>query len=142
MMNMDDMMMENPISMVYVIFVFWLIGVGSVVNLVIGFKALAFKTKEKKNCLLHKSSMAFAMYWILHSAFCDVLMTIVQLSIGDCGLGQFGAQICNTVGFTIQWLILIASLYYYDRNLLQFSSVKWNLRSLGFFIFMLYVVST
>ena len=107
---------------------------GSSTNLIIGIKAVAFCTTKTKNkdYFTHKAGMAFAMYWVLYSSFCEFLMDMLQIYMGNgCSIGGLGVFICNFVGTFIESAVLLLTIKYYNKqsNGLLFSSrlIRWNL---------------
>jgi hypothetical protein len=103
----------------YTLGIFWLPGIGMVVNIVIGYLAVARKAPGGDGMILHKGSMFFALYWVLGNAFAEVLTTIVQLIMHDCGLGKLGLILFSSLAYTVQWVILVASMYHYENGILE-----------------------
>jgi hypothetical protein len=91
----------------YSTLVFVSVGVGTLVNMGIGYMAIANKPKEKKNILAHKAAMFLSLYWILGSAFDEIMIGLVQLTVRDCALAAGGILTVSAFGQTFQ-LTLIA----------------------------------
>jgi hypothetical protein len=92
----------DSLEFAYGVVVAWIVGIGSLVNLLVGCAEVLNKPKEEQDMVLHVGCMFFTLYYILSSSLGTIMLTVFQLFMSHCGVGTLGLLICVGISQTAQ----------------------------------------
>ena len=114
-----------------IIFLFLFGASWSLGNMIVGYWAVAIK--KEKDYMLHKCCMSFSFVFISGLGYGKTILLATQLYLGPhCLVGARGLGASYTIGYVLQLIVMIVSIYLYDKRIFQLKCVKWNL--FGYFL--------